>query len=297
MAYEVGVPPSQSASRARGGPFFFDQLSPTSRILAMRGSDGAILALFDELGKLILPGSATDPLHAVTKGEVILTTELDGAHAILATDGAGVRYEAPSSTNDVLARAGGNITWLSSAVSQWFGRTSAGNLGFQTMADLVLELLTAQSGSSFPGSPTDGQRFYHTTHDEWHTYSTADAGWLSDRQIKIFGSISGAATGYLWLDNVSIPYSSTVGFKFGYDVKVKEMHCFALSSSSCDYVVRSSGTNVTNAIVSLVAATTGYLVNIASGTISSGGAVALAVNAGTANGGSVVSAMLRPFRT
>lgn len=84
--------------------------------------------------------------------------------------------------------------------------------------------LTKISGTSFPSSPVDGQRFYHTTHKFSYIYDSSASGWLSESvfEIQYGNSVDLVSSAYAELDEQAgfATYSATIGHLFGFAVKV-----------------------------------------------------------------------------
>lgn len=103
------------------------------------------------------------------------------------------------------------------------------NVGTLTHAQLETNLTAAEgdiddlealigSGSSFPGSPSDGDLYYHTTHDEWFKYDGTRSHWLSQTVYTYnAGNTQSVTNGYLKLDN-NEAMGSAVGHWMPYDM-------------------------------------------------------------------------------
>lgn len=177
------------------------------------------------------------------------------SHAILANTAAPSNLSPVAmSQNSVIMRKGGDLLSEVLSASSWLGRLSSGNAGEKTMAELVDELLAEQSGTSFPGSPTDGQRFYHETHDEWFSYSSAASGWFGSEtfQLPASGVETVGPNVYLRFPSHSLSgrYSSTIGGGFPFDVRCVLLEGNAAGTSTATVVLTRAGTNVGSPTVS-----------------------------------------------
>ena len=82
----------------------------------------------------------------------------------------------------------------------------------------------ALSGTSFPGSPVDGQVFYRTDHRTLYAFDSSKAAWLSVGVFEIdYGnsaSTNGNAFYRMSIVTGSPVMSATVGYVFGFPVYV-----------------------------------------------------------------------------
>lgn len=164
----------------------------------------------------------------------------------------------------------------------------------------------AISGTSFPSSPVDGQRFYHTTHKYPYFYDSTAGGWLSENTFEIDAGDNADTTSGTYLrlyagNLAATRYSATVGWKFNFAVKVIGM--FALpagaQANSCTVEVMDDGSAVTGASLSLAAADTQkYDEALMSNTIAALSIIGVRISGtGPFEGPGAVKVRLRRFET
>jgi len=162
------------------------------------------------------------------------------------------------------------------------------------------------SGTSFPASPVDGQIFTHTTHRCMYYYDATAAGWLSTGVYEIdAGDTADTTTGtYLRMYAGSLTaarYSSTIGWRFGFGVKVVGMYVIPANAqaNSCTVEVMDDGAAVTNGSLSLAASDTQKQDEaMMSSTIASQSVIGVRVSGtGPLEGPSAVRVRFRRFET
>ncbi len=156
-------------------------------------------------------------------------------------------------------------------------------LGLEIGTDV--EAYVSKSGTSFPGSPTEGQKFYRTDLDGEYYYDSSRSKWLSTHIYSFQGSQLGAVTNaYNYLDAAQIPYSASLGHVAPVDLCIVEGSVVTAATSTCTLQLRDDGSSV--ATVSLSAAKVGYSSTLNSSTIAAGSVISIYVS-GTASGGHV----------
>ena len=141
------------------------------------------------------------------------------------------------------------------------------------------------SGTSFPLSPAEGQRYYRTDLEEWFYYDSSRSKWLGDNLMAFQGVYLGALTNnYSYLDAAQIPYSAALGHVAPVDLCIVAGSLVCAASSTCTSQLRDDGSSV--ATVGVTAATVGYDSTLNSATIAAGSVVSLYIS-GTATGGHV----------
>lgn len=115
-----------------------------------------------------------------------------GTSSILARLGSLAATWAPILAQSVLARGSGDLEVMTASASRWFGRTASGDLTFNAPGAVWLDILAsaAWSGTSFPGSPTDGRLFYRTDQKILYFYNAGTAAWtpVADAALTAYGT-------------------------------------------------------------------------------------------------------------
>lgn len=172
----------------------------------------------------------------------------------------------------------------------------------KTPTQVAADLLVAQTGTSFPGSPSAGQRFYHSTHGEWFTYSSAYSAWLGDERYLLAGRYYGNSTAFLYYDDSTtagrIQYSATIGPHKPSPMVVTAMTAWVYTAGTCTFAVTDDGTAVTSAAVTVTSpATRNSATGIVSGVIAATSCLGITVTSGTAKTACIVEAILRRAET
>ena len=105
-------------------------------------------------------------------------------------------------------------------------------------------LLTALSGTSFPGSPSNGDMFFHKTHREYFSYHSGNSVWVGPENVVYFGKGgTGFNTTYLRLaDAIS---SGTKGWLVPNDIMITKVSAvWTTTTTSGNIQIRRDGTNV-----------------------------------------------------
>jgi hypothetical protein len=154
------------------------------------------------------------------------------------------------------------------------------------------------TGTSFPGTPREGQKFYRTDLEEEFYFDSSRSKWLSVRThcIKGFASANNTAPVYLFV-NPAVPYAAAIGWVCPWDCIVVEFSALVMVSSTCTFSVRDDGTDVTGGSLALSSQQKLASDSINSNTIASGSTVSLALTAGSFTGGCLVYATFRRVET
>lgn len=147
------------------------------------------------------------------------------------------------------------------------------------------------SGTTFPTSPVDGQRFYHTTHKFSYIYDSSASGWLSESVFEIpYGNSADlASSAYAELGEVAAfpTYSSTAGHLFGFAVKVIgiSLNQAATPGGNVTVEVWDDGAAVASSSAQLVTALQSDAIEtLMSTTIASKSIISVRIAGGTAEG-------------
>lgn len=143
------------------------------------------------------------------------------------------------------------------------------------------------SGTTFPTSPVDGQRFTHTTHQVEYFYSSSAVAWLSVGVHEIaFGDNASTAAG-TFFRQLPIPtstrYSSTYGEFFVFDVVVVGIVGLLGGSSTCTITVEDDGLDVSGGALSFAAETKKGTETLLSSVIAASSILGVKCTSGTAS--------------
>ena len=142
------------------------------------------------------------------------------------------------------------------------------------------------TGTSFPGSPSDGDRFYRTDLSCWFYYDSGRAKWLGDALYTYQGAYLGTLTdNYDYLDANQIPYTATLGHLAPVNLCVVSATAAIAATSTCTVQLRDDGSSV--ATLALTTATRGVTNSLNSATIATSSVVSIYIS-GTATGGHAV---------
>jgi hypothetical protein len=210
-------------------------------------------------------------------------------------------------SNGLICRVGTNaLGALSLSSARWFGRTSGGSLSGNTFAEMWGELRASFAGTSFPGSPVDGDPFYRTDLGWGFHYDGTAAGWLGDAVHEIIGGDAAATAISTYYRELPVGasanrYSATYGRQFGFDVKCVGLTILSATTPATSAVaeVHDDGAAVTGASLTLTnPATSVQSETLMSSTIAAGSIVGLYNNAtGATAAGSTLVARFRRFLT
>lgn len=173
--------------------------------------------------------------------------------------------------------------------NDWLGRGISGSLGAQNTTTLLVSLLTAMVGAAFPGSPVDGQPFYHTGVATLFVYDDGAGAWLSVAVYEIaFGDTASVASGNYFRQypiSSATRYSATVGERFGFDVIVVGITVDVQASSTCTITVQDDGSDVSGGAISLAAEVFKRDETLLSSAIAADSVIAVECTSGTATTG------------
>lgn len=169
--------------------------------------------------------------------------------------------------------------------------TTAGEL-FARVARTWEQISGVQSGTSFPGSPAEGQQYYRTDLEEWFFYDSSRSKWLSLRTWQLHGASDAnlGAGAYLaafgFTTATPINFGTAIGMYQPFPVICVEMMAIVGIASTCTFVVRDDGTNVTGATLTVTSpalkANDGTL---NSSTIAANSVISLGISSGTMKAG------------
>lgn len=154
-------------------------------------------------------------------------------------------------------------------------------------------------GTSFPGSPSDGQRYTRTDHGcASYVYSSAASGWLSIATIEVTGyDVTLVTSGAFLLGEGAVRFASGVGRVYGYKLKCVGMALGVGLASTGTVAVTSNATAVTNASVSLSSGTVATSEALLSAAIDAGTYLGFKCTSGSLLTSCNARATLRRFET
>lgn len=158
------------------------------------------------------------------------------------------------------------------------------------------------SGTSFPTSPVDGQKFTHTTHECSYFYSSVAAGWLSEAVYEFFFSatIDISVSVYMAMGmSGTTQFTDTLGPRYGFATKVVGMSLQMGASGTGAVDVWDDGAVVgsSSAQLSLSAQQGKDTDTLMSTTIAAGSIIGVKRTSGTIEGPCLGSVRLRRFET
>lgn len=108
--------------------------------------------------------------------------------------------------------------------------------------DIVGKVMTV--GSSFPGSPSDGDVFYHTTHGGVFEYSGTTSTWLGEEKQVAFGR-SGSNHNNVYLRSADSLGHANRGYLIPYDIYITGWTATWTNTETAGNArIRRNGTNV-----------------------------------------------------
>lgn len=214
----------------------------------------------------------------------------------------GVWTDTAISGNSIPARVGsGGLSSLAIGASTWLGRLASGNVGAKTMAELWIELRAQFEGTSFPGSPADGDPFYRTDHGLAYHYDTTASGWLSDGQWSFeFGyhaDLTASALFKIGELNALATFSTTIGYPIDFPFKVTGMLVSMAASGTCNIVAANGATAITGANLSLSSVQSKMDSAVLSNAVSAGALLTAGIDSGTFKGPGRGKILIRRFET
>lgn len=158
------------------------------------------------------------------------------------------------------------------------------------------------SGTSFPTSPVDGQKFTHTTHNCAYFYSSTAGGWLSESVYEFYFSatIDISVSVYMAMGmSGTTQFTDTLGPRFGFATKVVGMSLQMATSGTAAVDVWDDGSVVSgsSAQLSLSAQIGKDDDALMSTTIAAGSIIGVKRTSGTVEGACLGSVRLRRFET
>lgn len=158
------------------------------------------------------------------------------------------------------------------------------------------------SGTSFPTSPVDGQKFTHTTHECSYFYSSVAGGWLSETVYEFFFSatIDISVSVYMAMGmSGTTQFTDTLGPRYGFATKVVGMSLQMAASGTAAIDVWDDGAVVSgsSAQLSLSAQQGKDTETLMSTTIAAGSIIGVKRTSGTVEGPCLGRVSLRRFET
>lgn len=146
-------------------------------------------------------------------------------------------------------------------------------------------------GDTFPTTPApqEGDKFYREDLDCAFYYDGTRSKWLSEAIFMLAGAdtvnITGGVppNGYMKMpDLLGVAFTSIVGWIVPFDVTCVGL-TIVCTPSTLTLVARDNGSNITNATISLAAASSANDFTLDCPTVSQGNSVSLAIDSGTMN--------------
>lgn len=99
-------------------------------------------------------------------------------------------------------------------------------------------------GSSFPGTPSDGDIFYHTTHQEWFTFVSAQSAWFGEEHLTTFGR-GAVSLSAVYLRGPDAPASAARGIQIPYDIAITRFTGnWTTSITTGGFIIRRDGSDI-----------------------------------------------------
>ena len=115
-------------------------------------------------------------------------------------------------------------------------------------------LATALSGTSFPGSPSNGDVFFHKTHREQFSYHSGNSVWVGPENVVYFGK-GGTSFNNTYLRVADAISSSAKGWLVPNDIMITKVTAVWTTTVDSGHIrIRRDGTNVVS--IDLSSATT-----------------------------------------
>jgi hypothetical protein len=180
-----------------------------------------------------------------------------------------------------VTKANGSVQWVNRTAGVATGvpiyKTDGGDMVFSRFGD-----------TQFPTSPADGQ--WCTRTDLGNTmfeYCSAKSAWLSVNVYEMtFGKRAASVASGSYFDEFvatgSATYTSTYGYRYGFDVIVVGIDLEVGASSTCTITVEDDGADVTGGAISLSSQTAKQDETLLSSTIAAGSAIGVKCTSGTA---------------
>ena len=171
------------------------------------------------------------------------------------------------------------------ATETFIGRDTAGTGVPEALTIAQVQDLLRPTGTSFPGSPSEGEGFYRTDLDHWFYYDSSRSKWLGDALYSYQGTFLGTRTNdYTYLDANQLSYSATIGHVAPVDLCIVSASIVCAVNSTCTFQLRDDDTSV--ATIALSSSAVGSDNTLNSNLIAGGSIISHYVS-GTATGGHV----------
>ena len=152
-----------------------------------------------------------------------------------------------------------------------------------------------QSGTSFPTSPWNGQKFFRSDIGETFYWDGSRSKWLSEALYPFeFLSLTAKTNAYLAFEDASFPGSATVGFTAAFDICCVGISGLTPAPSTFTAELRDDG--VSSATLAWSAATRRWSDTINGSTIAAGSNVSMYIN-GTCASACQITALTRRVAT
>lgn len=196
-------------------------------------------------------------LGSGTPGDI--TTWLSSDHVL--RESAGTVGWGKIVNNNVTANTLTNSKLANMAQSTIKGRQAGGGTGDPedlTSTQAMAVLADRLYGTSFPGSPVDGQVFTRTDHNTVYYYSSSRSGWLSVQRYLVWFQWAAdvSVTAYLGWSPTTTQFTNTFGPFFAFQTKITELSLVFATSGTGTAQVFDDGTGITGASLALSSETT-----------------------------------------